>query len=54
MSDYFELFSTKEEAIAFLRGVEMAIDLIDDDHTSVTGPELTAAGEWRVDYGYHV
>jgi hypothetical protein len=54
MGDQFELFSTKSEATEFVRGYQTAIDLIDDDHTFVTGPELTAAGEWRVDYGYHV
>ncbi len=55
MSDSFELFGTKEEALAFIRGYETAVNLIDDDHTSVSAhPILTVVGEWRVDYDYYV
>ena len=55
MSDSFELFGTKEEALAFIRGYEAAITLLDDCETAVSAhPELTAADEWRVDFGYHV
>jgi hypothetical protein len=53
MSDTFELFSTKDEALAFVRGFEAAVAVIDDDHTSVTAPEQTATGEWRVDFDYY-
>ena len=34
--DLFELFSTKEEGAAFVRGYQTAIDVIDDDQTFVT------------------
>jgi hypothetical protein len=54
MSDDFALFSTKEEATAFVLGYRAAIDLIDDCETTVTEPVPTVAGDWRVDYGYHV
>jgi hypothetical protein len=53
MSDC-ELFSTKEEAAAFVRGFEAAAEMIDDDHVICQEPELTTAGEWRVDYDYLV
>jgi len=48
------LCGTKEEALAFVKGYEAAINLIDDDQTFVLYPVLTAAGEWRVDFNYHV
>jgi hypothetical protein len=52
--DNFELFSTIEEAFAFIKGYEAAIELIDDDHTFVSGAKPTGLGEWRVDYDYYV
>jgi hypothetical protein len=52
MSD-FELFRTKEEALAFVKGFETAVSLIDDDHAIYQEPTMELTGEWRVDYGYH-
>jgi len=54
MSD-FELFSTKDEALSFIRGYEAAIGLLDDGETTVSAhPTLTLTGEWQVDYGYPI
>ena len=53
MGDNYELFTTKDEALAFARGYETAINLIDDDHTFVSEPTQTTDGLWQVDYGYH-
>jgi len=52
MDDY-EIFGTKDEAVAFINGYETAVSLIDDDHTVISMPELTATGDWRVNYGHH-
>lgn len=49
----FEAFGTESEAIAFAKGVQTAIDMIDDDHLFVGAPEqISATGEWRVGYCY--
>jgi hypothetical protein len=49
----FEAFGTQAEAIAFAKGMQAVIDLIDDDHAFVGEPELVGDGEWRVGYGYY-
>ncbi len=52
----FEAFGTEAEAIAFVKGMQTAIDMIDDgndDHLFVGAPEqISATGEWRVGYCY--
>ena len=46
----FELFATQEEARAFVKGVEMAVNVLDSDHLVVEAPYQVGTGEWRVDY----
>src|SRR5271157_4948232 len=47
----FELFATRDEALAFVKGVETAIEMLDSDHLSVSAhPVVTSEGDWRVDY----
>ncbi len=50
----FELFATKEQADAFVSGFEAAVNLIDDDHATISETTQLATGEWRVDYGFIV
>ena len=51
--DDFEVFGTQAEALAFAKGMQTAIDLIDDDHAVVSEPEQIGEWEWRVGYGNH-
>lgn len=51
--DEFELFGTEIEAIAFIRGLQAAIELQGDDFLAVEPtPTRMTATEWRVNYGY--
>jgi hypothetical protein len=50
--DEFELFGTEIEAIAFIRGLQAAIELQGDDFLAVEPtPTRMTATEWRVNYG---
>lgn len=51
--DDFELFHTQEEAIAFVKGFEIAVELIDDDHAVCQYPRLIGPNEWRVDFSFY-
>ena len=51
--DDFEVFGTQAEALAFAKGMQTAIDMIDDDHSVVREPEQIGEWEWRVGYGNH-
>jgi hypothetical protein len=52
--DYFDLFGTKDAALAFVQGFEAAVTLIDDDHAFCEPPFQTVTGDWKVEYGFHV
>jgi hypothetical protein len=49
----FDLFGSKEEALAFIRGMETAIQYVNmEDHLSVSAhPALLDGGDWKVVYG---
>jgi hypothetical protein len=57
MDNDFEIFGTKEEAEAFVKGMEIARDAIDDDHLWIGEPtprvtmQSLPNGEWVVEYG---
>ncbi len=52
IDDYFELFPTKDEALAFVKGFRAAVDVIDDDHAFVGEPEQELTLEWRVNFSH--
>lgn len=47
----YEMFGTEAEARAFVKGLEIARDTIDDDHIWWHEPQQLAEGEWQVNYG---
>jgi hypothetical protein len=54
MDETIETFDTEAEANAFVNGLEIAQNLIDDDHLTWGVPERDNVGHWavRVWFGY--
>jgi len=53
MDENFETFGTEIEALAFVKGMEAAIECSDTDHVQIGRPKHNRkTGEWTVTYGY--
>lgn len=49
------VFPSKDEALAFVKGYRVAMDLVGDDHTTITEPSYDElSGDWHVYFGSHV
>jgi hypothetical protein len=48
MDETIETFDTEAEAHAFVSGLEIAQNLIDDDHLTWDAPERDNVGRWGV------
>ena len=46
----FELFCTESEARAFIKGMEIILDMFVTDEVTIGEPERLGDGEWKVTY----